>query len=358
MYEKQKKQTPDALEKALKQRIQGSRHAIKFIAGFVLALIQVRSSNLAKVAVAVETEVEVSSTYRQIQRFLSNAGEVKIDYLGLMKIKGKVKLAIDRTEWKFGAVWINILTLSVVYQQVAIPVRWQVVNQKGNASAVEHIEIIKQFIALFGKERIDQILGDREFGSRQLLEFLLKEEIDFLIRLKENHLAGGISFKKRWKNMAERVKLHGKVKVEVFGLEVYVSCVKLKKGKKSEYLIVASRIRNNQALAQYKWRWRIETMFGCLKSRGFELEETHLTNPEKISKLMMMLGLALCLAMLMGNIQVVILKRVALKLKNNGRYAKSLFRIGLDALQNILFNLKTPDKQRCFNIWLNLLSCA
>lgn len=323
-----------------------------------MAVLKTRTSNLAKVAAAVETEVEIASTYRQIQRFLDNQNKVCIDYLRLLNITGKVVVAIDRTEWKFGKVWINILTVSVVYRQVAIPVIWQVTGQKGNARAFEHIAIIGRFIEEFGKQRIARLVADREFGSRELFEFLIKEEIDFLIRLKVSHLADGVSFGKRWRNLSERVKLKGKRAVKVFGLEIYVSAVKLKRGGKSEYLIVAARSRNNQALTEYKLRWRIETMFGCLKSRGFGMEETHLTHPRKISKLMMILGLALCLAMLMGEIQVEKLKRVEMRLKNNGRYAKSLFRIGLDTLQNILFNLKISDKRKCFSILLNLLSCA
>jgi len=227
---KQQKQTPAALEKALQPSIQGTRHAIKFIAGFVLALLKTRTSNLAKVAVAVETKAETASTYRQIQRFLDNRKKVEIDYFGLMKISGKVTIAIDRTEWKFGERWINILTLSVVYRQIAIPIMWHTINQKGNASAAQHMEIIQRFIAEFGTERISKVLADREFGSRELFEFLLSAEIDFLIRLKSNHLADGMSFKKRWGDVGQRVKLRGKVKTKVFGLEIYVSRRETKKG--------------------------------------------------------------------------------------------------------------------------------
>jgi len=342
----------------LQSRIQGTKHAIKFISQFVLALLKVRSSNLSKIAVAFQTSVEYLSTYRQIQRFLGNFKTVKIDYLGLLKMSGKLKVAIDRTEWKFGKVWINILTVSVVYKRAAIPIVWQTLGRKGNAAAAEHIEIIKKFILEVGKERIEKLFGDREFGNQELLEFLLKERIDFGIRLKVSHLANGISFKKRWRNLTERVKLKGKTKVEVFGLEVYVSCIKLKKGGATEYLIVASQEKSKDALAEYKLRWGIETMFGCLKSRGFELEETHLTAADKISKLLMLLALALCLAILTGEIKTEITGMVKMKLKNNGRYAKSLFRIGLDALQNILFNLKIPNKLKTFNTLLNLLSCA
>ncbi len=323
-----------------------------------MAVLKVRSSNLSKIAVAFETSVEFLSTYRQIQRFLDNLKPVKIDSLGLLKISGKLKVAIDRTEWKFGKVWINILTVSVIYKGVAIPLIWQTANQKGNAKAVEHLRIIKRLVAEIGKQRIAAIYGDREFASRELFSFLLKERIDFRIRLKASYLADAMSFKSRWRNLTDRVKLHGKVKVAVFGLNLYVSCIKLKKGGKAEYLIVASGEKSKNALAEYKQRWAIETMFGCLKSRGFELEETHLRDPKKINKLLMLLALALCLAMLTGEIKTEITRKVLMKLKNNGRYAKSLFRIGLDALQNILFNIKLPDKLKTFNNLINLLSCA
>lgn len=52
---------------------------------------------------------------------------------------------------------------------------------------------------------------------------------------------------------------------------------------------------------------------------------------EKISKLVMLLGLGVCLAMKMGENQEEVWKMVKMKLKKNKRYAKSLFRIGLDA---------------------------
>ncbi|MDQ3634936.1 MAG: IS4 family transposase [Acidobacteriota bacterium] len=352
------KQTPDALEEALKQSIQGTRHARKFVARFVAALVKVRSSNLVKVANAVETEAEADSVYRQIQRFLDNDNKVVIDYLKLMKLDGKLKILIDRTEWKFGDTWINILTLSVAYKNVAIPILCEVMEHKGNATALEHIAVIEKFVAEFGVGRIERVYADREFGSEELFKYLIGKRIDFHIRLKTGHLTGGVSFKKIWGNAAERVKLRGKVRVEVFGLEVYVSCIKYRKDGKTEYLIVASLEHNKYAIEEYKVRWQIETMFGCLKSRGFNFEETHLTMPKKIGKLLMLLGLGLCLAMLTGELQVEVLQRVKMKKKKNKRYAKSLFRIGLDTLQNALFNQNKPKKHRQLELFIDLLSCA
>ncbi len=72
----------------------------------------------------------------------------------------------------------------------------------------------------------------------------------------------------------------------------------------------------------------------------------------------MLLGLGLSLAMLMGEFQVEVLKQVKMKLKKNKRYAKSLFRIGLDALQNLMFNYQKPKKYKKLEAFIDLLSCA
>jgi len=144
---KENEQTPDnAFREALQANIPGSRHAIKFIVQFVSALLKVRTSNLVKIANAFETEVDQDSVYRQIQRFLKNETEVSIDYLKLLKKGGKLKILIDRTEWRFGSTWVNILTLSVAYKNVAIPILWEVMNHKGNATVFEHTAIIKRFV--------------------------------------------------------------------------------------------------------------------------------------------------------------------------------------------------------------------
>ena len=313
---------------------------------------------MVKVANSFDSEAHADSVYRQIQRFLKNENEVSINFLKLLKLDGKLKILIDRTEWKFGATWVNILTLSVAYKNVAIPILWEVVNHKGNATALEHKAIIEKFVAEFGANRILRIYADREFGSYELFAYLLENKIDFHIRLKTSHKSNGKSFLQIWGNVRDKVKLKGKVKIEVFGLEIYVSCVKYQKDGKTEYLIVASGERNREVIEEYKVRWQIETMFGCLKSRGFNFEETHLTEPKKIGKLLLLLGLGLLLSMLMGEFQVETLKQVKMKLKKNRRYAKSFFRIGLDALQNLLFNYNKPKKYKELEKFILLLSCA
>ena len=46
------------------------------------------------------------------------------------------------------------------------------------------------------------------------------------------------------------------------------------------------------ALRFYKRRWEIETLFSAFKTRGFNLEETHMSNPKKLDTLFTLLSLA------------------------------------------------------------------
>ena len=78
----------------------------------------------------------------------------------------------------------------------------------------------------------------------------------------------------------------------VWGCFVHLSALRLEDG---EPLLVASskapRARA-RAIAAYADRGQIETLFGCLKTRGFNFEDTHLTDPERLSKLLGLLALA------------------------------------------------------------------
>ena len=136
---KENQQTPaNGFREALADSIQGSRHARKFIAQFVEALLKTRTSHLMKIAQAVEAEAEADSVYRQIQRFLKSENQVAIGHLKLLKLK--LKLVIDRPQWKFGSGWVDILSLSVAYQPVAIPLMSAVINRKGNLSAAQDVQ--------------------------------------------------------------------------------------------------------------------------------------------------------------------------------------------------------------------------
>ena len=189
-------------------------------------------------------------------------------------------------------------------------------------------------------------------ADSKVFDYLYGSDLGFCIRLKKSYLASGISFKELLVGQSKRVKLTAKRKIEVLGYQMGVSCQRL---SETEYLIVGTREVEPQAFAEYQKRWGVETLYGCLKSRGFDFEETHLTKRVRIERLTFLLSLAFCLAIKTGEIKT---GEKPLKKKNNGRPEKSLFRIGLDHLQNLLVNLHLQPKWNEFNILAKLLSCT
>ncbi|PSQ83297.1 MAG: hypothetical protein BRD40_02110 [Bacteroidetes bacterium QS_1_65_9] len=113
--------------------------------------------------------------------------------------------------------------------------------------------------------------------------------------------------------------------------------VGLKRLEDGSFLILASRgVDADSMFELYRQRWEIETLFAALKSRGFDLEETHLTEPDRIRKLLGVLALTYSWTRIVG------LDRQSREGPPrecaNGYPEKSLFRYGLDRLKELLTN--------------------
>jgi hypothetical protein len=106
-----------------------------------------------------------------------------------------------------------------------------------------------------------------------------------------------------------------------------------------ELLAVACSGSARHALARYRQRWTIETMFGNLKTKGFALEATHLTNSDKLCTLLALMAFAVALTVKTGAME----RLHAIPIKKHGRRAWSLFALGLNTLRKILV-AASPDQ--------------
>jgi hypothetical protein len=332
---------------------------LEFLAQFILALVKVRTVNLTQIALAFSREAKSDSSYKRIQRFfrffvLSEKGFAEV-MLRLLP-PGPYLLTMDRTNWQFGKIDINILTIGVVHQGIAFPLFWTMLSKKGNSNTKERKELIQKVLALLGKQEIKALLADREFVGKEWFAFLRKEGVSFRIRIRENFLIHGS--KKRSVKMLLRGLSQGEKRLfpnamEVCGNQLFISGAFMGK----EYCVIVSDIFDEQALETYGKRWEIETLFACLKSRGFCFEETHMTKEDRLHKLVALLGLTLAWMHLLGEW---ISSKKLIPLKKHGRKAKSIFRIGLDYFRNLLLNMKRsyPLILRCFHLLENFLSCT
>jgi hypothetical protein len=136
----------------------------------------------------------------------------------------------------------------------------------------------------------------------------------------------------------------------LWGYWLYIAALRLDDGS---LLVVATQTAPRSAITDYAKRWGIETVFGIFKTRGFCLESTHLKDPERLSKLLALLSLALCWVILTGEW---LHQLKPLTIKKHGRKAKSIFRYSFDHLRNLVLNLE--QKMDDFLNALHFLSCT
>ncbi len=231
--------------------------------------------------------------------------------------------------------------LSIVHKGIAIPLYWDLLDKRGNSNTKERTDLLKKFINNFGADNIEYILADREFIGEQWFKWLTdkKRNIKFCIRIRKNT--------KVTDSKGNSVQIHrllNHVKQSVFQLnhlvKVHGCYVRIfaTRNTDGELMIVATNdIKQLNTIELYKKRWQIEVLFSCFKGRGFNLEETHLTDQNKIKKLLAVMSLAFCWCYRMG-IEENEVKPI--KRKNNGRLSKSLFRSGLDYFHKALKRIR------------------
>jgi hypothetical protein len=318
----------------------------KCIASLIVALIKVRTVNLVQLAIAMSGNAKKESKYRRLQRLFEQF-QINFSFVALFIAQQlpdeRYILTMDRTNWQFGQTSINILFLCVVHRGIAVPILWTVLDKKkkgGNSNTAERIALMERFIELFGVEKIESYLADREFIGRAWIAYLLEKKIKIRIRIKANirisrSRTGSAPARNFFRHLrcGEYFQLAGKR--IVFGHSLYVSGARLS-GREYLIIISAEAASCEQILGDYKKRWEIETLFKALKSQGFDFEATHLTDPERLNKLTAFLALAFLWAHLMGEW---LHEQKPIRLKSHQRRAISIFRYGLDHLREILLNI-------------------
>lgn len=315
----------------------------KCIAFIILGLFKVGSVNIAKLALCIPGTAQQQSKYRRIQRLFSDVSlpESSLAKFIINKIGGNEKfiLIMDRTNWMFGKFDINILCLSVAYHGVSIPIFWSFLPKKGNSNTSERIDIVDRYLKLFGADSILFLVADREFIGKQWFLYLIENVGLSRIRIKDDALIskrrGGKAPARnfcRSLNIGECYLLDGQR--TVYGVLAYITIARLK----DEYLIIASFDKSSaiKIMDDYAKRWKIEVMFKCLKSSGFNLEHTHLTDRNKLNLLMGIVTISFLWSCLAGEYKT---KEKEIKVKTHKRKEHTIFKYGLELLSTIFLNL-------------------
>lgn len=331
---------------------------LTFLAEFLIALFRVKTVNLSELATGFSGGAKPSSHYKRLQRFLR---EYEFDYVEWVQVivrwmsdEHPWKLSLDRTQWQFGTQVINILVLALVHQGVAIPLFWLFLPNRSNAYTHQRIVLMQRFRSVFSQQALAWVTADREFIGREWVQYLQTERIGFRIRIREKDLLDDGQQKLKAQVLFAHLQ-PGQRQVlakprRLWQCLVFIAAARLDDGT---LLIIATSDAPEHAISDYAARWQIETLFGCLKRRGFCLESSHLTQPTCLSKLLALLTLALCWAIRTGQWQV---QQTPISLKKHRRKAKSVFRVGFDYLRTLVLNLEQRLPE--FQVALQFLSCT
>lgn len=203
-----------------------------------------------------------------------------------------IYVVIDRTAWGY----INIFMVSVVWEQRAFPVYFELLPKLGSSNIDEQKAILSKIIPVFNNYKICW-LGDREFCSVKLADWLSEQKAYFCLRLKKNEFVE--SKNQIWVELNQIGLLPGvsfflkgvKVTKQKGFISFNVACKWRKKilgvAPKEGWFILTNLSTLNEAIAAYKRRFDIEEMFRDFKSGGYNLENTNLDGKRLISLILL-----------------------------------------------------------------------
>ncbi len=230
------------------------------------------------------------------------------------------------------------LMLSVVYHGRALPLCWVVVSApKGQFPQATHQALLAQVQAIMPKDAQVTFLGDGEFDGIDLQADLRTLKWSYVCRTASNILvtAHGVRF-----HVSDLGPPRGEsvaVTPAWMTAEEYgpVALLAIWEQQYKEPLYLVTNLSDlSVAVKLYKKRPHIETFFSDQKSRGFHMHKSHLSDPQRLSRLL----LASCLAYLwMVYLGVCALQEEWRRLLHRRtRCDLSLFRLGVRLLARAL----------------------
>ena len=317
----------------------GNKARVVCMTNILIGLMKSATTNLHKVSGNMPGSVKTKSKYRRIQRFFEH---VTLDWEKLasyivkqISFNSKFILILDRTNWKLGKTNINLLVLSVAWHGVSIPIFWVNLAKAGNSNTKDRMLIFSKAIRLLRISNIEALLGDREFIGEDWLHWLDYYGIIFVVRIKDNSL---LHKNKKYRKATNSFRTLSRkcmrcLACNLWDLELTVVGYKDKDGNVQ---ILATNGNPKSAVKLYAIRWQIESMFLCLKSNGFNLEETHMVCQEKVELLFGLLAILTCWNCKIG---LWCNQIKPIKIKNHGRPEQNLFHYGMTIISSVISNI-------------------
>jgi hypothetical protein len=268
---------------------------------------------IERLAATLPLPIQQNSRRRHIQRFLSlKRLSVVLLWFPLIKqiitrhiAKGKqIIIALDRTQWKEN----NILMVSAIYQKRALPIFWMVLEKKGASGLREQQIVLRPVIKLFKAQKI-VVIGDREFHSIELAQWLHRQKVKFVFRQKKDTTfrqnrqkfkpLSQVEISPGMKQFLPKTTLTQKKGFGLFNLAIYWKRKYKGKQEQSPWYLLTNLPDCETAVKIYGKRFGIEAMFKDCKTGGYNLEGSQASS-DRLIRLVLLIALAMSAAWLQG----------------------------------------------------------
>lgn len=315
---------------------------INVLAMFINGIVASKSTHTREVAKKTPTGAKVNSREIQLSRWYKNPA-ITYDLYMLPYVEQilsrlseqTLTIIIDGSEVGRGCM---ALMLTVVYQRRAIPLLWTVVKgSKGHLPTATHLDLLRRLQDLLPEGSDVVLLGDGEFDSVELQTFVNQQAWHYVCRTAKNSQVCEMSV---WQALDDVALWPGcclslpEVQFTQRSYGPVLVILWWRKDEKEPLYLVTNFDLIEEACRFYRKRMRIETFFSDQKSRGFHLHKSHISDPDRLSRLMIAACLAYIWTIALG---VLTIKRDLVRvIHRSHRCDLSLFQLGLDLLDYLL----------------------
>jgi Transposase DDE domain len=275
---------------------------LTILSAFISGIVASKSSQLPSIATKIADRAKPESRVKRLSRWLDNEHiKEEIYFLPYAELLLQC-LALETLVLVMDGSVVGrsccALMISVIYKGRALPLAWRVRQvPKGHVPEDFHINLVELVMSVIPEGTEVVFLGDGEFDGIDLQEVMNNSGWFYACRTAKRTVATweGIQFNLDLLGSSIKPGMLIELKEVQFTRNAYgpvmVLCCWAKDEAEPLYL-VSNLSLAEEAIKYYQKRFRIETFFSDQKSRGFNIQKSHLEDPQRLSRLL----IASCLA--------------------------------------------------------------
>jgi hypothetical protein len=302
------KKIAESVGSELKHRLPKQRKTQRTkLALLVSTMLEVRSANLMDLAAGLPRDADrTDMRYPWIIRLLGNplviSDEVMEPFarevLERAAADGEpLSLILDQSKMSDRH---QVLMLAVRWGERALPLAWRVEETEGAIGFDTQRALLEAVAPWLPEEASVRLLGDRFYGTADLIGWCQGRGWDDRLRLKGNLVVFDATGKTTTGQCAsDRVYYLEDVELTGRRARTHIGIIQ-DPGHAEPWIIAMSEKPGYLRTLEYAGRWGIEPMFSDFKSRGFGIEDTQLRYPDRLDRLILVMALALYVAVSTG----------------------------------------------------------